>query len=318
MVSLPTGQTGKAPRRLIVVGGPTASGKTRIAAELAGQFGTEVISADARQFYRAMPIGTGQPTEAEKLGVPHHFIGHLEVEQAMSAQEYAHAALPVIDRLLSEHGVAVLAGGSFLYVDAVCFEFDALPPADKALRERLQRTHGEQGIRALQEELHRLDEAMWHRIDRQNPHRLIRAIEVCLLTGGKVSELHRGKRPRPGFETTFIALSVDRNTLYRNIEARVDDMVARGVVEEARALFPKRHLNALQTVGYKELFLHFDRPSPPLPAGDGVTLEESITLMKQHTRNYAKRQMTWLRRDAHWQCVDPTDAKAIQRASGAH
>lgn len=296
-------------RRLIVIGGPTASGKTRIAAQLAKQLGTEVISADARQFYRAMPIGTGQPTDAERLGVPHHFIGHLDVEQAMSAQEYAHAALPVIEHLLNERGVAVLAGGSGLYMDAVCFEFDALPPADKALRERLQRTHGEQGIRALQEELHELDEAMWHRIDRQNPHRLIRAIEVCILTGGKVSELHQGKRPRPGFDPIFLALDVERNTLYRNINLRVDDMVARGVIEEARALFPQRHLNALQTVGYKELFLHFDGT---------LSLEESIALMKQHTRNYAKRQMTWMRRDAHWQRVDPADAEGIQRSIGGH
>jgi len=294
-------------RTLIVIGGPTASGKTRVAAEVAKALGTEVVSADARQFYRAMPIGTGQPTEAEMLGVPHHFIGHLEVEQAVSAQEYAHAALPVIEHLLDAHGVAVLTGGSGLYVDAVCFEFDALPPADKALREKLQRMD----IAALQDELKRLDEAMWHRIDRQNPHRLIRAIEVCLLTGGKVSELHRGKRPRPGFEPLFFALDVARHALYRNIDTRVDEMVVRGVVEEARALFPHRQLNALQTVGYKELFLHFDRPSPPFPKGEGVSLDEAIALMKQHTRNYAKRQMTWLRREELWHWVRPEEAVQV-------
>jgi tRNA dimethylallyltransferase len=201
----------------------------------------------------------------------------------------------------------VLTGGSGLYVDAVCFEFDALPPADKALRERLQRMD----IAALQDELKRLDEAMWHRIDRQNPHRLIRAIEVCLLTGGKVSELHRGKRPRPGFEPLFFALDVARHALYRNIDTRVDEMVVRGVVEEARALFPHRQLNALQTVGYKELFLHFDRPSPPFPKGEGVSLDEAIALMKQHTRNYAKRQMTWLRREELWHWVRPEEAVQV-------
>lgn len=290
------------PRTLIVIGGPTASGKTRVAAEVAKALGTAVVSADARQFYRAMPIGTGQPTEAEMLGVPHHFIGHLEVEQAMSAQEYAHAALPVIERLLDAHGVAVLTGGSGLYVDAVCFEFDALPPADKHLREKLQRMHREQGLPALQAELQRLDPEMWHRIDRSNSHRLIRAIEVCLLTGGKVSELLRGKRPRPGFDTLFLALEVERDTLYRSIDARVDDMVSRGVVEEARALFPQRHLNALQTVGYKELFLHFDGT---------LSLPEAIALMKQHTRNYAKRQMTWLRREDHWRWVRPEEAVRV-------
>ncbi len=305
-------------RRLIVIGGPTASGKTRVAAEVAKALGTEVVSADARQFYRAMPIGTGQPFEAEMRCVRHHFIGHLEVEQAVSAQEYAHAAFPVIEQLLDAHGVAVLTGGSGLYIDAVCFEFDALPPADKKLRERLQRTHSEHGIMALQAELERLDPEMWERIDRNNPHRLIRAIEVCLLTGGRVSELHRGKRPRPGFAPLCFALEVERNTLYRNIEARVDDMVARGVVDEARALFPYRKLNALQTVGYKELFLHFDRPSPPLPKGEGVSLDEAIALMKQHTRNYAKRQMTWLRREDHWTWVRPEEAvKRILEAAAA-
>jgi tRNA dimethylallyltransferase len=224
------------------------------------------------------------------------------VEQAMSAQEYAHAALPVIERLLDVHGVAVLTGGSGLYVDAVCFEFDSLPPADKELRDRLQRMHREQGLSALQAELERLDPEMWHRIDRSNPHRLIRAIEVCLLTGGKVSELHRGKRPRPGIAPLFMALDVERDTLYRTIDARVDDMVVRGVVEEARALFPLRHLNALQTVGYKELFLHFDGT---------LSLEESIELMKQRTRNYAKRQMTWLRREDHWRWVRPEEAVRV-------
>lgn len=286
-------------RTIIVIGGPTASGKTRVAAEVASTLGTEVVNADARQFYRAMPIGTGQPTVDELLGVPHHFIGHLAVWQDQSAQEYAHAALPVIERILDAHGVAVLTGGSGLYIDAVCFELDALPPADRKLRERLQQLHAEQGLTALQEELKRLDPAMWHTIDRNNPHRLIRAIEVCLLTGGKVSELRQGKRPRPGFTPLFIALDVERSTNYAAIDARVDDMMRRGLLEEAHALLTHRDRNALNTVGYKELFLHFDGK---------LSLEEAVALIKQHSRNYAKRQLTWLRREPHWRWVRPGEA----------
>ena len=296
-------------RTLIVIGGPTASGKTRVAAEVARQLGTEVVSADARQFYRAMPIGTGQPTADERLGVPHHFIGHLEVTQDQSAQEYAHAALPVIDRILDAHGVAVLTGGSGLYIDAVCFELDALPPADKALREKLQQLHREQGLEALQQELQRLDPAMWHTIDRNNPHRLIRAIEVCLLTGGKVSELRQGRRPRTGFTPVFLALDVERNVNYAAIDARVDEMLRRGLLEEAHALLPHRDRNALQTVGYKELFLHFDGQ---------LSLEEAVALIKQHSRNYAKRQMTWLRREAHWRWVRPEEAVNVAVALAGH
>lgn len=286
-------------RTIIVIGGPTASGKTRVAAEVASTLGTEVVNADARQFYRAMPIGTGQPTVDELLGVPHHFIGHLAVWQDQSAQEYAHAALPMIERILDAHGVAVLTGGSGLYIDAVCFELDALPPADRKLRERLQQLHAEQGLTALQEELKRLDPAMWHTIDRNNPHRLIRAIEVCLLTGGKVSELRQGKRPRPGFTPLFIALDVERSTNYAAIDARVDDMMRRGLLEEAHALLTHRDRNALNTVGYKELFLHFDGK---------LSLEEAVALIKQHSRNYAKRQLTWLRREPHWRWVRPGEA----------
>jgi len=290
-------------RTLIVIGGPTASGKTRVAAEVARTLGTEVVNADARQFYRAMPIGTGQPTVDELLGVPHHFIGHLEVWQDQSAQEYAHAALPVIERILDAYGVAVLSGGSGLYIDAVCFELDALPPADKEVRQRLQRMHADQGIAALQQELKQLDPEMWHTIDRNNPHRLIRAIEVCLLTGRKVSELRQGRCPRPGFTPHFIALDVERSVNYAAIDARVDDMMRRGLLEEAHALLPHRDRNALQTVGYKELFLHFDGK---------LSLEKAVALIKQHSRNYAKRQLTWLRREGHWHWVRP--GEAVQEA----
>jgi len=286
-------------RTLIVIGGPTASGKTRVAAEVGRTLGTEVVNADARQFYRAMPIGTGQPAADELHGVPHHFIGHLDIWQDQSAQEYAHAALPVIDRIIDAHGVAVLTGGSGLYIDAVCFELDPLPPADRQVRERLQRMHAENGLAALQDELKRLDPAMWHIIDRNNPHRLIRAIEVCLLSGGKVSELRQGKRPRPGFTPRFFALDVERSTNYAAIDARVDDMMRRGLLEEAHALLPHRDRNALNTVGYKELFLHFDGK---------LSLEEAVALIKQHSRNYAKRQLTWLRREDHWRWVRPEEA----------
>ena len=281
-------------RTVIVIGGPTASGKTAVAVQLAKQLGTEVISADSRQFYKDLPIGTGQPTGAERMGVKHHFIGHLPLDRSMSANEYAMEALPVLHDLLDRHGVAVVAGGSGLYIDALLFEFDALPPADKRLREKLTTGWQDIGIGFLQDELHRLDPITWRTIDRNNPHRMMRAIEVCLATGKPMSSLRKGKTPRPDMDVHFVALDLLRSELYSRIDARTDAMVAAGWEHEARRVYPQRALNSLQTVGYKEWFAHFDGT---------IERDEAIRVIKQHTRNYAKRQLTWLRKDPHWHFV---------------
>lgn len=294
-MSPPTGQAGRTPT-LVVIGGPTASGKTHVAATLARHFGTGVISADSRQFYHAMRIGTARPLEAELLGVPHHFLGHLGVEETWSAGAFARAAEPVLQELLLHHGIAVMVGGSGLYIDAVRFGLDGLPQADEGLRRRLQERLRAEGLAALTDELHRLDPGTWERIDRHNPHRVMRALEVCLLSGAPLSAQQSGPVLRTDIRLVHLALDLPRPELYARIDARVDRMVADGLVEEARALLPHRALNALRTVGYRELFDHFDGLTP---------LDEAIARIKQHTRNYAKRQLTWLRRDPRWRWTAP-------------
>jgi tRNA dimethylallyltransferase len=286
------------PPTLVIIGGPTASGKTRAAATLARNLGTEVISADSRQFYRAMRIGTARPTEAELLGVRHHFLGHLELEDTWSAGHFAREAEPVLQDLLKAHGLAVLVGGSGLYIDALIKGLDPLPAGDARTRERLQERYRETGLAPLLEELHQHDPETWRTIDRANPHRVIRALEICLITGRPYSEQRSQPRDRTDLHLVRIAMDVPREELYRIIDARVDRMVEEGMEAEARALHPQKALNALQTVGYREWFAHFD----------GV-MDRSDTLaaIKQHTRNYAKRQGTWLRREPGWHAVDPQD-----------
>lgn len=283
---------------LIVIGGPTASGKTSAAVALAKHFGTEVLSADSRQFYRAMRIGTARPSEDELHGVKHHFLGHLDLEKTWSAGAFARAAEPVLQELLATHGFAVLVGGSGLYIDALIKGLDPLPVTDVRLRERLQKRLEHEGLPALVAELKQHDAATWERIDKQNPHRVLRALEVCLITGKPYSEQRNAPQDRTDMRIVRIAMDLPRTELYERIDARVDQMVAQGLVEEARSLLPFREHNALRTVGYRELFMHFD--------GE-LSLPDSIALIKQHTRNYAKRQMTWLRRDADWSWYKPTD-----------
>ena len=286
------------PPTLVIIGGPTASGKTRAAATLARNLGTEVISADSRQFYRAMRIGTARPTEAELLGVRHHFLGHLELEETWSAGHFAREAEPVLQELLKAHGFAVLVGGSGLYIDALIKGLDPLPAGDARTRERLQERYREAGLAPLVEELHQHDPETWRTIDRANPHRVIRALEICLITGRPYSEQRSQPRDRTDLHLVRIAMDVPREELYRIIDARVDRMVDEGMEAEARALHPQKALNALQTVGYREWFAHFE----------GIMdRADTLAAIKQHTRNYAKRQGTWLRREPGWHAVDPQD-----------
>ena len=282
---------------LIIIGGPTASGKTRAAAGLALHLGTEVISGDSRQFYRAMRIGTARPTEKDLLGVPHHFLGHLELEETWSAGHFAREAEPVLQRLLASHGVAILVGGSGLYLDALIKGLDPLPAGDPHTRERIQERFRAEGLAPLLEELMRHDPDTMRTIDRSNPHRVIRALEICLITGRPYSTLRSSPQDRKDIHLIRIAMDLPREELYSRIDARVDLMVANGLEEEARSLVPYKALNALQTVGYREWFAHF--------AGE-LDRTGAIELIKQHTRNYAKRQITWLRRDPNWRWL-PAD-----------
>ncbi len=290
--------TERPPRTLIIICGPTASGKTHVAATLAKYFRAEVISADSRQFYKAMRIGTARPVDEELLGVPHHFLGHLDTQETWSAGAFARSAEPVLQDILDRTGLAVLVGGSGLYIDAVRCGLDTMPPGDPALRLRLQQRLEMEGIDALADDLRRMDPQAAAQIDLRNPHRLIRAIEIRSSSGRSGMDLRTAPRVRGDLCIAHIALDVPREQLYGGINARVDRMIADGLVDEARELSPLRALNALNTVGYKELFDHFD---------GRTDLATAIRLIKQHTRNYAKRQMTWLRRDPLWRWFAPDD-----------
>ncbi len=293
---------------LVVIGGPTASGKTHVAVSLGKHFSTEVISADSRQFYRAMRIGTARPGEEELLGVPHHFLGHLELEQTWSAGEFARAAEPVLQRILERTGIALLVGGSGLYIDALLKGLDPLPAGDTRIRHQLQERFQKEGLHPLLEQLQELDEATWERIDRSNPHRVIRALEVCLSSGRPYSEQRTAPQDRTDVRIVRIAMEWSRKELYERIDQRVDRMIDDGLVDEARSLLPFREFNALRTVGYRELFGHFD--------GD-LTREQAISAIKQHSRNYAKRQVTWTRRESTWNHLHPTDQKNMLQLIGA-
>lgn len=283
---------------LIVVGGPTASGKTSVAVALAKHYKTEVVSADARQFYRALRIGAAVPTEAEMDGVPHHFIGQLDVTENMSAGAYERACVPVIEELLRVKDTVVLVGGSGLYIDAVLNGFDPMPTGDNRIRTELQERFRKHGLEPLLERLAQLDPATMERIDRHNPHRVIRALEVSMASGRPYSAQRVGRAKERPWRTVRMAMDLPRAELYARIDARFDAMIAAGLVEEAQGLLPYREANALQTVGYKELFAHLD---------GAFTLDEATALAKQHTRNFAKRQMTWLRRDEDWNWMAPDD-----------
>jgi tRNA dimethylallyltransferase len=277
---------------LITVLGPTAVGKTAISTQLASLLGTHIISADSRQFYANMPIGTACPSDHELALAPHHFISFLQPEESYSAGRFEQEALALLPTLFKDHRIVVMSGGSGLYAEAVCEGLDALP-SDKQLRQNLINRFHNHGLENLLEELLQLDPDHYSRIDRKNPHRVIRALEVCILSGKPYSSLRKALPVGRNFDCLKFALGMSRELLYDRINQRVDAMMDAGLLEEAKRLLAYRTCNSLNTVGYKELFDYFD----------GLcSLEKAVEDIKQNTRRYAKRQITWLRRmaDVHW------------------
>lgn len=281
-------------KTLIVIAGPTASGKTAYAIDLAKKLGTVILSADSRQFYKEMSIGTAAPTEEELSQVKHYFVHHISIEDNYDIADYEHDALHLLKELFKIHDQVVMTGGSGLYIDAVCNGIDEMPDVVPEVRKRVEKMLQEGGITALSVELQRLDPTYFAVVDQQNPRRLQRALEVCYQTGKPFSSFRKGNTAKRDFDIKKYALLWDRQALIGRINKRVDLMMEQGLLEEAQALYPKRQLNALNTVGYKELFSYFD--------GD-CTLDEAVELIKIHTRQYAKRQMTWLRRDGTYQWI---------------
>lgn len=278
---------------LVVLAGPTAVGKTGVALQLAQEFGTEIISSDSRQFYREMKIGTAVPSDEELTKVPHHFIRHLSIHEQYDVSRFETEALAKLEQLFLEHKIVIMTGGSGLYINAVCKGFDELPDRDRDLRKKLQALFDKEGIIALQEKLQKLDPLYFEKVDKNNPNRLLRAIEVCEVTGKPYSQLRRGQVKERPFRILKIALNRDREELFERIAVRTDQMMADGLLDEVKSLLPHRHENALNTVGYKELFEYLD---------GNISLEQAITNIKTNTRRYAKRQLTWFKKDPeyHW------------------
>lgn len=291
---------------LLVVTGPTASGKTRWAIELAKHFATAVVSFDSRQLYREIAIGTAKPTPGELAAVPHYGINTHSITQPQSAASFTDYLLPQVMHLFSDHEVVVAVGGSGLYLAALLGRFDAIPAKDPTVRATLEERWRTEGLAGLLAQLDQLDPDYYATVDKQNPHRIIRALEVCLASGMPFSVQRKGLGHSRSFTPHLLGLDWPRAELYDRINNRVDQMLADGLVEEAKRLHPQRGLSSLETVGYSELFDYFEGK---------FDLPEAIRLIKRNTRRYAKRQLTWFRKEPDLQWFTPTDlAAAIQWA----
>jgi len=273
---------------LICVVGPTAIGKTALAIKIANHFSTEIISADSRQFYKEMNIGTAVPSSEELAIVPHHFIQHKSIFETYTVGDFEREALEKLEALFTETEIAVMAGGSGLYIDAVVKGLDNFPEVNPKVREDLNNILDSDGIITLQNELKIVDPKQYKNIDHNNPRRVIRALEIYRETGRPYSSFLRNKDAERSFNTIYIGLTAERAVIYDRINQRVDMMIAEGLVDEAKKLYRHKNLNALQTVGYRELFNYFDGK---------ITVEEAISEIKKNTRRFAKRQLTWFRKN---------------------
>lgn len=285
---------------LLVITGPTAVGKTALCVALAQQLATDIVSADSRQFFRELSIGTAKPTRAEMGGVRHHFIDSHSIADDYNAGRFEQQALATLDELFQRHQIVILTGGSGLYLQAVTEGLDDLPAAPPEIRAGLHLELAAQGLEPLVAELARLDPLAHSRIDLQNHQRVLRALEICRATGQPFSSFHGHKAAERPFRIIKIALTRERDELYRRIDQRMDQMLAAGLEAEARALYPHRHHNALQTVGYQELFGYFE---------GHYNYAEAVRLLKRNSRRYAKRQLSWLRRDPQYHWLHPDEVK---------
>lgn len=280
-------------KTLLLILGPTGVGKTELSLRMAEHYNCPIISCDSRQIYREIPIGTAAPTAREQARVKHYFVGTRSITEDYNAGQYERDALSLMNELFRTHDILVMTGGSMLYADAVCYGLDDLPAVPDNIRAEVKKEYEASGLSWLQSEVQRLDSEYWKEVEQQNPARLMHCVELCLTTGKPYSSLRTKTRKQRPFRIVKIGLDRPRAEVYARIDARVEQMIADGLVEEAKAVYPKRQLNSLQTVGYRELFACFD--------GD-YDLPRAIELIKQNSRHYAKRQLTWFRRDQeiHW------------------
>ena len=286
--------------RLVVLLGVTGVGKTELSIRLARHLSTEILSADSRQIYHELPIGTAAPSLAEQAAVPHHFVGTHSVLEAYSAASFETDALAVLDKLFQEKEVVVVSGGSMMYLDALCQGIDAIPDVDPMIRQAVWQRYEEEGL---------LDPVYYDRVDLKNYKRVLHGYEVCLSTGKPFSSFHTGQAKERPFDLIKIGLTREREELYQRIDQRVLQMIEDGLIDEARAVYPFRHLNALNTVGYKELFSHFDGT---------ISLDEAIRLIQRNSRHYARKQLTWWKRDLSIRWHHPSDWTGILQDLGEY
>ena len=289
-------------KTLIVITGPTAVGKTQLCLDIARHFDIPIINADSRQIYKELSIGTAKPSAEDQLAVKHYFVSTLSLQDYYSASLFESQVTDLLDTLFKTSDYALMAGGSMMYIDAVCDGIDDIPTIDDETRATMKQRLKDEGLQKLCEELQRLDPEYYEIVDRQNPKRVVHALEICTMTGQTYTSFRkREKKDRP-FRIVKIGLNRDREELYNRINARVDEMMQNGLLEEAEALYPMRESNALNTVGYKELFEYLNGRWP---------LEEAVERIKGNTRRYARKQLTWYKKDPQIHWFHPDQKKEI-------
>ncbi len=289
-------------KTLIVITGPTAVGKTELCLDIAKYFGIPIINADSRQIYRELKIGTAAPTEEQLRQVRHYFVGTLALTDYYSASMYEEQVMQLLNELFQTSDYALLTGGSMMYIDAVCNGIDDIPTVDDETRNTLKQRLANEGLEALCEQLRELDPEHYELVDKKNPRRVVHALEICLMTGRTYTSFRTNARKQRPFRIVKIGLTRDREVIYDRINRRVDKMMADGLLNEARNLYHLRHLNALNTVGYKEMFTHLD---------DTWTLDEAVERLKGNTRRYARKQLTWFKRDPEMTWFSPDEKQLI-------
>jgi tRNA dimethylallyltransferase len=289
-------------KTLIVITGPTAVGKTALCLEIAQHFGIPIINADSRQIYRELKVGTASPTDEQLRQVPHYLVGTLSLQDYYSASLFEQQVLEILNKEFQKHDIALLTGGSMMYIDAVCDGIDDIPTVDDETRNMLKRRLADEGLEALVEELKVLDPEYYDIVDKQNPRRVVHGLEICLMTGKTYTSFRKKEKKQRPFHIVKIGVNRPREELYLRINQRVDQMMTDGLLEEVRSVYDQRNSNALNTVGYKELFDYID---------GRWSLEEAVERIKGNTRRYARKQLTWFKRDADIQWFHPEQQQEI-------
>lgn len=289
-------------KTLIVITGPTAVGKTALCLEIAQHFGIPIINADSRQIYRELKIGTASPTDEQLRQVPHYLVGTLSLQDYYSASLFEQQVLEILNKEFQKHDIALLTGGSMMYIDAVCDGIDDIPTVDDETRNMLKRRLADEGLEALVEELKVLDPEYYNIVDKQNPRRVVHGLEICLMTGKTYTSFRKKEKKQRPFHIVKIGVNRPREELYLRINQRVDQMMADGLLEEVRSVYDQRNSNALNTVGYKELFDYID---------GRWSLEEAVERIKGNTRRYARKQLTWFKRDEEIRWFHPEQQQDI-------